>query len=159
MGRIETRLQELGLELPARFSPPAGFEFSFELVTVSDGRAYVSGHGPIDGSEVLVGGKVGDDVDLETAREAARMTALSILASLKAELEELDRVSRWIKALGLVNAAPGFNAMPAVINGFSNLIIELWGEPGRHARSAIGAAELPFDMAVEVEAIVEIEAG
>jgi enamine deaminase RidA (YjgF/YER057c/UK114 family) len=159
MGRIETRLQELGLELPARFSPPAGSEFSFELVTVSDGRAYVSGHGPIDGSEVLVGGKVGDDVDLETAREAARMTGLSILASLKAELGELDRVSRWIKALGLVNAAPGFNAMPAVINGFSNLIIELWGEPGRHARSAIGAAELPFDMAVEVEAIVEIEAG
>lgn len=158
MGRIETRLQELGLELPAPFSPPAGFEFKFELVTVSDDRAYVSGHGPIDGSEVLVAGKVGADVDLETAREAARMTALSILASLKAELGELDRVRRWVKALGLVNTAPGFNAMPAVINGFSELIIELWGEPGWHARSAIGAAELPFDMAVEVEAIVEIEA-
>jgi enamine deaminase RidA (YjgF/YER057c/UK114 family) len=159
MGRIETRLQELGLELPTPFSPPAGYEFSFDLVTVSDGRAYVSGHGPIDGSEVLVAGKVGADVDLDTGREAARMTALSILASLKSELGKLDRVTRWVKALGLVNAAPGFNAMPAVINGFSDLILEVWGEPGRHARSAIGAAELPFDMAVEVEAIVEIEAG
>ncbi len=157
MSRVETRLQELGLELPKPFAPPPGVEFSFELVTVSGDHAYVSGHGPVDGTEVLVAGKVGAGIDLDTAREAARLTALSILASLRAELGDLDRVTRWVKALGLVNSAAGFNAMPAVINGFSDLIIELWGEPGRHARSAIGAAELPFDMSVEVEAVVEIE--
>lgn len=157
MGRIEERIAELGLELPRPFAPPPGFAFSFDLVTLAGGLAYVSGHGPADGDRILVAGKVGAEVDLERAREAARLTALSIIASLKQELGELDRVSRWVKALGLVNCAPGFNATPAVINGFSELITEIWGAPGRHARSAIGAAELPFDMSVEVEAVVEID--
>jgi len=156
MGRIEDRIAELGIELPAPFAPPPGIEFSFELVTVSGGLAYISGHGPADGTELLVAGKVGTDVTLEEAAHAARLTGLSMIASLKRELGELDRVSRWVKALGLVNCAPGFNLTPPVINGFSDLIIEIWGEPGRHARSAIGAAELPFDMSVEVEAIVEV---
>lgn len=156
MGRIESRLAELGLELPEPFAAPPGIQFSFELVTVSGSQAYVSGHGPIDGTEVLVAGKVGAEVSVEQGYQAARLTGLSILASLKRELGELDRVGRWIKALGLVNCAPGFNRTPAVINGFSDLINELWGESGPHARSAIGAAELPFDMAVEVEAIVEV---
>jgi enamine deaminase RidA (YjgF/YER057c/UK114 family) len=157
VGRIEERIAELGLELPRPFAPPPGIEFSFDLVTVSGGLAYVSGHGPADGDEILIAGKVGAEVDVERAREAARLTALSIVASLKQELGELDRVRRWVKALGLVNCAPGFNATPAVINGFSETITEIWGAPGRHARSAIGAAELPFDMSVEVEAIVEVE--
>jgi len=157
MGRIDDRLEELGLELPAPFSPPPGIEFSFDLVTVSGSTAYVSGHGPVDGTEVLVAGKVGDSVSVEEAASAARLTGLSILTSLREALGDLDRVTRWVKALGLVNCAPGFNATPPVINGFSDLIIEIWGESGRHARSAIGAAELPFDMAVEVEAIVEID--
>jgi enamine deaminase RidA (YjgF/YER057c/UK114 family) len=157
MGRIEDRIAALGIELPRPFSAPPGIEFSFDLVTVSGNHAYVSGHGPTDGSELLVAGKVGDDVTLEQAARAARLTGLAIIASLKQELGELDRVRRWVKALGLVNCAPGFNLTPPVINGFSDLIIEIWGEAGRHARSAIGAAELPFDMAVEVEAIVEIE--
>jgi len=156
MGRIEDRIAELGIELPAPFAPPPGIEFSFELVTVSGGLAYISGHGPADGTELLVSGKVGTDVSLEEAARAARLTGLSMIASLKQELGELDRVSRWVNALGLVNCAPGFNLTPPVINGFSDLIIEIWGEPGRHARSAIGAAELPFDMSVEVEAIVEV---
>jgi enamine deaminase RidA (YjgF/YER057c/UK114 family) len=156
VGRIDTRLGQLGIELPEPFSAPPGIEFGFDLVTVSGNLAYVSGHGPVDGSEVLVAGKVGDAVSVEQAAHAARLTGLSILASLRQELGELDRVSRWVKALGLVNCAPGFNATPPVINGFSDLIIEIWGEEGRHARSAIGASELPFDMAVEVEAIVEI---
>lgn len=147
---------ELGIELPAPFAPPPGVEFNFDLVTVTGKLAYVSGHGPVDGSEVLVRGKVGAEVDPERAREAARLTGLSIFASLRRELGDLDRVGHWIKALGLVNCAPGFNAMPSVINGFSDLVLEVWGERGRHARSAIGAAELPFDMAVEVEAVVEI---
>lgn len=158
MGRIEDRIAALGIELPRPFAAPAGIEFSFDLVTVSGNLAYVSGHGPTDGSELLVAGKVGDDVTLEQAARAARLTGLAIVASLKQELGELDRVRRWVKALGLVNCAPGFNLTPPVINGFSDLIIEIWGEQGRHARSAIGASELPFDMAVEVEAIVEVDA-
>lgn len=156
MGRIEDRLVELGLELPRPFAPPPGLEFRFDLVRVVGELAYVSGHGPLDGSEVLVKGKVGEDVSVEQGHEAARLTALSVLAGLRAGLGDLDRVRRWVKVLGLVNCAPGFSQMPAVINGFSELILEVWGDEGRHARSAIGAAELPFDMSVEVEAIVEL---
>jgi enamine deaminase RidA (YjgF/YER057c/UK114 family) len=156
MGRIEDRLTELGLELPRPFAPPPGVEFKFDLVTVSGDLAYVSGHLPTDGAEVLRQGKVGGDVTVEEGYEAARLTGLAILASLTRELGELDRVTRWVKALGLVNCAPGFSKTPAVVNGFSDLVLELWGEAGRHARSAIGAAELPFDVPVEVEAIVEV---
>ncbi len=156
MGEVEEKLEDLGLRLPALFAAPPGIEFKFDLVRVSGGHGFVSGHGPLDGSEILVAGKVGTDVTPERAYEAARLTALSVLASLKHELGELDRVKNWVKLLGLVNCAPGFNATPGVINGFSDLIIELWGDAGRHARSAIGAAELPFDMSVEVEAIVEV---
>ena len=156
MGRIEERLSELGLELPATFAAPRGIEFKFDLVRVSGDHAYISGHGPVDGTEVLMHGKVGDDVTPERGYEAARLTALSILASLKGELGELDRVTRWMKALVLVNCAPHFSGTPLVANGFSDLILELWGEAGRHARSAVGASELPFDIPVEVEAMVEI---
>ena len=102
-------------------------------------------------------GKVGADVSPQQAYEAARLTALSVLASLQQELGDLDRVHGWVKLLGLVNCAPGFSATPGVINGFSDLVLELWGDAGRHARSAIGASELPFDIPVEVEAVVEIE--
>ena len=156
MGRIDDRLSELGLSLPAVFAPPPGVEFRFSLVQLSERTAYVSGHGPLDGSEVLVRGRVGAEVTPEQGYEAARLTGLSILASLRQELGDLDRVRRWVKALGLVNCAPGFSGTPGVINGFSDLILELWGEDGRHARSAIGASELPFDIPVEVEAIVEV---
>jgi enamine deaminase RidA (YjgF/YER057c/UK114 family) len=156
MGRIEEKLDELGLELPKPFAPPSGVEFKFDLVRVSGGIAYVSGHGPVDGDATLLSGKVGDAVSVEHASEAARLTGLAIIASLRRELGELDRVSGWVKSLGLVNCAPGFNQMPAVINGFSGLILEVWGDRGRHARSAIGVAELPFDWPVEVEAIVAI---
>src|SRR5213593_2442610 len=158
MGRIEDRLAELDLELPRPFAAPPGVEFKFDLVRIGGGVAYVSGHLPTDGAEVLMQGKVGDDLTVEQGYEAARLTGLAILASLRQELGELDRVTAWVKALGLVNCAPGFNTTPAVINGFSELIVDLWGEPGRHARSAIGAAELPFDMSVEVEAVVEVAA-
>jgi enamine deaminase RidA (YjgF/YER057c/UK114 family) len=156
MGRIDESLGARGLELPEVFSAPRGVEFRFSLVQVSGSHAYVSGHGPLDGSRVLVSGKVGSDVTTERAYEAARFTALSVLASLRQELGDLDRVSRWVKVLGLVNCAPGFSATPGVVNGFSDLILDLWGEAGRHARSAIGVTELPFDIPVEVEAIVEV---
>lgn len=157
MGRIEERLAKMGLELPRTFAAPQGIEFRFELVRVSGGLAHVSGHGPLDGSDILIRGKVGAEVSAEQAYEGARLTALSIFRSLQDELGELDRVRRWVKALGLVNCAPGFNLTPAVINGFSDLVLEVWGEAGRHARSAIGASELPFDIPVEVEAVVEVE--
>ena len=156
MGRIEDRLVDLGLELPTPFEAPPGAEFKFDLVRVTGELAYVSGHGPVDGPEVLVAGKVGDGVTVDQGYDAAWLTGLAILSSLKQELGELDRVARWVKALGLVNCAPGFTGMPAVVNGFSDLILELWGEAGHHARSAVGAPELPFDFPVEVEAIVEV---
>ena len=159
MATIEERLAELGLELPAPLVAPPGVELPFELVRVSGGHAYISGHVAMDGSEVLFQGKVGADVTVEQAQQAARATGLSMLTALKQELGDLDRVVRWVKALGLVNCAPGFNQTPAVINGFTNLIIDLWGpEAGAHARSAIGVAELPFDAPVEIEAIVEVAA-
>lgn len=157
MGRIEDRLAKLGLSLPRPFAAPPGVEFKFDLVRVTGGLGYVSGHLPTDGSEVLARGKVGDELTVAQGYEAARLTGLAMLASLKRELGELDRVSGWVKALGLVNCSPGFAKTPAVINGFSELILELWGEAGRHARSAIGAAELPFDVPVEVEAVIEVE--
>ena len=117
MGRLEGRLAELGLSLPAPMAPPPGVELPFALVRVSGERAYVSGHGPTDGAQRLFVGKVGRDLGLEQAQAAARATGLSILASLRSELGELDRVVRWVKALGLVNCAPGFNETPAVMNG------------------------------------------
>jgi enamine deaminase RidA (YjgF/YER057c/UK114 family) len=110
----------------------------------------------MDGSTQLMQGKVGAEISQEAGYEAARLTALSIIASLKATVGDLDRVAGWGKALGFVNCAPGFTNTPAVINGFSDLILELWGDAGRHARSAIGVAELPFGMPVEVEATVHL---
>jgi len=156
VGQIDDRLHELGLTLPRPFAPPPGVEFRFDLVRVHDGLGYVSGHLPVDGDRVLATGKVGAEVTVEEGYEAARLTGLSILASLRQELGDLDRVRGWVKALGLVNCAPGFSKTPAVVNGFSELVLEVWGEAGHHSRSAIGAAELPFDVPVEVEAVVEI---
>jgi enamine deaminase RidA (YjgF/YER057c/UK114 family) len=157
MGRIEDRLAELGLELPGRFAAPPGIEIKFEFVQLDGNRAWISGHGPMDGDQVLTSGKVGAEVSLEEAQEAARQTGLSILASLAEELGDLDRVTRWLKAIGFVNCAPGFNKLPAVVNGFTELIRDVWGDEGRHARSAIGVAELPLDWPVEVEAYVAVE--
>ena len=157
MGTIEERLAERGLQLPAPLTPPPGVKLPFELVRVHGGLAYVSGHGPFDGERQLFKGSVGGDVTVEQGYEAARATGLSMLASLKQELGELDRVTSWIKALGFVKCAEGFDVTPAAINGFSELILDLWGDAGRHARSAIGAGELPFGMPVEVEAIVAID--
>jgi enamine deaminase RidA (YjgF/YER057c/UK114 family) len=157
MGRIADKLSELQLELPEPFAPPPGVEFPFDLVKVSGGHAYISGHLPVDGNEVLVTGRVGDQLDVQQGYDAARLTGLSIFASLAAVLGDLDRVGGWVKALGLVQCAPGFDKPPAVINGFTDLVLEVWGpEAGRHARSAIGAAQLPFDVPVEIEAVVEV---
>jgi enamine deaminase RidA (YjgF/YER057c/UK114 family) len=156
MGRIEDRLAELQLDLPRPFAPPPGTQFPFDLVRVSGGVGYISGHLPADGSQILSVGRVGAELTVDDGYQAARLVGLSIVAGLKAELGDLDRVTRWVKALGLVQCAEGFESPPAVINGFTDLIREIWGESGRHARSAIGAAQLPFNVPVEVEAIVEV---
>ncbi len=156
MGAIDDRLTQLGIQLPAPPAAPPGVELPFEYVRMHGDLAYVSGHGPLDGDRVLVTGSVGAAVTDEQAYEAARATALSMFASLRRELGDLDRVGAWLKLLGFVKCAEGFNVTPAAINGFSDLVLEVWGDAGRHARSAIGAGELPFGMTVEVEAVVAL---
>jgi enamine deaminase RidA (YjgF/YER057c/UK114 family) len=154
---VEERLRALGLALPEPTRAPPGVQLPFVWVRVVGDRGLVSGHGPTnpDGTLAAPFGKVGAEVTLEQGYRAARLTALAMLASLKRELGDLERVGRWVRAFGMVNVAPGFNRQPAVINGFSDLILELWGpERGQHARSAVGMAELPFGMPVEIEAEV-----
>jgi enamine deaminase RidA (YjgF/YER057c/UK114 family) len=143
---ISERLTELGLVLPPVF-PPAG---SYVGCVVDGGIVHVGGHGPVDGDRVVTG-KVGADLTVDEGREAARMTALSILATLEAELGSLDRIERILKVFGMVNVAPGFVRTPAVIDGCSDLLVEVFGEAGHHTRSAVGLAELPFGIAVEIE--------
>jgi enamine deaminase RidA (YjgF/YER057c/UK114 family) len=157
--KIEAKLEALGLTLPELFTPPAGTTLPFSWVRVRGNRAYISGHAPQnpDGSLAQPLGKVGAEVSPGQAYEAARRVALAMLGSLKRELSDLDRVTAWLRVYGMVNSAPGFTRQPAVMNGFSDLIIELYGnEAGQHSRSAVGMAELPFGIPVEIEAEVEI---
>jgi enamine deaminase RidA (YjgF/YER057c/UK114 family) len=155
VGRIESRLDELGLTLPTPLTPPG----TFQLVKVHNGLAYIAGHGPFDGPTPLVQGLVGRDLTVDEGYEAARLTALSMLASLKAELGDLDRVTEWIRAVGYVHCAAGFAQNATVVDGFSDLIVELWGEAGRHARSAPGQGPAPFNVPIIVDAIAAVAAG
>jgi len=149
---IDDRLVELGIVLPPVF-PPAG---NYLACVIVDDMVYVGGHGPIAGSDVIRG-KVGVDLTLEDGREAARVTAMSILATLKAELGDLDRIERIVKVFGMVNVAPGFNQTPAVIDACSDLLVKVFGDAGHHTRSAVGLAELPFDIAVEIELLAKLK--
>ena len=149
---IDERLAQLGITLPPVF-PPAG---NYVGCVVVDGMVHVGGHGPIGGPERFVG-KVGSDLTLEDGYRAARATGLSILATLAADLGDLDRIERFVKVFGMVNVAPGFNRTPAVVDGCSDLLVEVFGEAGKHARSAVGMAELPLDFPVEIELVAEIE--
>lgn len=161
MSKVETRLSALGLVLSAPMKPPPGVLLPFQFVRIVGNRALISGHGPqnADGSLAKPLGKVGRELTLEQGYVAARITALSILGSLQRALGDLDRISAWGRMFGMVNSAPGFNKQPSVINGFSDLILELYGpEIGAHARSAVGMAELPFDIPVEIEGEVQIDA-
>jgi len=156
---IEQRLKSLGLVLPRPLQLPPGVVLPFPWVRVMGTRALVSGHGPTqaDGSLAPPLGKVGREVSLEQAHAAARLTGLAILGSLQRELGSLDRIKGWTRVFGMVNSAPGFNRQPAVINGFSELILEVFGpQRGAHARSAVGLAELPFNIPVEIECEVEL---
>jgi enamine deaminase RidA (YjgF/YER057c/UK114 family) len=146
---VEARLAELGLELPEPALPPTA---RLRPVVVHGGLAYLSGNG-----DMGTLGRVGDDVSLEHAQAAAWKTAYLMCRALRDELGSLDRVERWLKVLVLVRSAPGFSQQPAVANGFTEAIVELWGEErGLCARTAIGVAELPGGLAVEVEAVVAV---
>jgi len=157
--RIEARLQDLGLVLPEPLRPPSGVQFPFTWVRIRGNRAYISGHVPLnpDGSLAHPLGRVGTDVTPEQGYQAARLVALAHLGSLKRALGDLDRVTAWLRVFAMVNAAPDFNQTPRVTNGYSDLILELYGpEVGMHARSSIGM-QLPLDGRVNCEAEVEID--
>jgi len=155
----EERIEELNLVLPETVKVPAGLRIPFVWVRTQGNRAFVSGHIALnpDGSIYEVRGKVGGEVSIEEGYQAARLTGLAMLSSLREELGSLDRVTAWLRVFGMVNVAPGFVQIPAVINGFTDLILEVFGgERGAHSRSAVGVAELPFGAPVEIEAEVEI---
>ncbi|MGQ0805614.1 MAG: RidA family protein [Actinomycetota bacterium] len=148
----DARIKELGLELPEAQPPVANYVTAVR----AGGLLFLSGHGPVRADGTLVLGKVGGDLELAAGVEAARLTGLFLLATMRAELGSLDRVARIVKLLGMVNCAPGFNDTPTVVNGCSDLLVDVFGDAGRHARSAIGVAELPFDLAIEIEAVVQV---
>lgn len=150
----EARLRELGLELPA-VAEPAG---AYVPATRAGNLIFTAGQLPLEAGELRTTGKVGDAVSEEEAYRAARLCALNALAAVAAKAGGLDRIHRIVKVTGFVASAPGFNAQPQVLNGASELIGEVFGETGLHARSAVGVAELPLDAPVEVEIVAELEA-
>ena len=148
----EARIEELGLTLPT-LGAAAG---AYVPAVRSGSLVFTSGHGPIGDGRIITG-KVGADVDLDTAIEAARLTALQCLAAVKTVVPSLDDVTRVVKVFGMVNTAPGFTDTPKVIDGCSRLLLDVFGDDvGKHARSAVGQAALPFDIAVEIELVVEV---
>jgi hypothetical protein len=162
MSKVRDRLQALGLALPPRPRPPPGVVLPFQFVRILGRRALISGHGPqnADGSFAEPLGKLGRELTPEQGYLAARLTALSILGSLERALGDLDRIAAWTRVFGMVNSAPGFHMQPGVINGFSDLILDVFGpDIGAHSRSAVGMAELPFNIPVEIEGEVELVDG
>jgi enamine deaminase RidA (YjgF/YER057c/UK114 family) len=152
MSDIEARLRERKIELPAPPKPAANYVPG----VVSGDWLFLSGQGPRAADGTFQCGKVGSDVSLDEAYARARLVGLGLLATARQQLGSLERVKRIVKVLGLVNAVPNFTQHPAVINGCSDLFVEVFGDAGRHARSAIGVASLPLNISVEIEAIFEI---
>jgi enamine deaminase RidA (YjgF/YER057c/UK114 family) len=154
---VLSRLRDLGLELPQASSALPGARPNIRPARRSGKLVYLSGNGPFRGQEMPYIGKLGSDLSIEQGYEAARLTALNLLLVIQNELGDLEHIT-WIKSLGMVNSAPGFTQQPAVVNGFSDLIVELYGEErGLHSRSAVGMAELPANIPVEIESIIEID--
>ena len=160
MARIESKLAALGLVLPAPLKAPPGVPLPFAMVRIVGTRAIVSGHGPqnADGSLAQPLGKVGADLTIEQGYAAARLTGLCVLSTLRRYLGSLDPVTRVVRVQGFVNCAPGFNTPSDVLHGFSDLMVEVFGDNGRHTRAAIGAAELYADIPCEIEATFEVAA-
>ena len=150
----EEKLTELGLELPETMTPVG----SYVPAVQAGNLLFLSGAGPIDNAGKVTRGKLGADLSMEEGKAAARLVALQLLAVIRQELGSLDRVKRGVKVLGMVNATPEFGESPQVINGASDLFVAVFGEAGRHARSAVGMATLPIGIAVEIEMIVEVVA-
>ncbi|HEX7006103.1 MAG TPA: RidA family protein [Alphaproteobacteria bacterium] len=149
-GKIEARLKALGITLPEAAPPRVA---KIENCTLADGFLFVSGQVPKEGGEIKFVGKVGREFDLKEAQAAARLSALNMLAHMRAFLGDLDRVERVMKLTGYVNAMPDFTEIPQVVNGASELFLDVFGDAGRHARTAVGVAVMPFDVAIEVEGI------
>ena len=147
----EARLRKLKLELPVPPRPMA----NYVTAARSGNLLFLSGHGPVTDGRVVYQGRVGRDLTIEQGQEAARLTGLNLLATARDTLGSLDRVRRIVKVLGMVQCADDFTEHPKVINGFSDLMVEVFGEAGRHARSAVGMGSLPFGIAVEIEMILE----
>lgn len=149
----EAKLAELGITLPDVSPPVANY-----VNTVRTGNlVFISGKGPQKEDGTYIEGKVGADLTIEEGYAAARLTAVQSLAALKAELGNLNKVKRVVKVLGMVNAAPDFRDQPKVVNGYSDLMVEVFGDRGKHARSAVGMGSLPSNIAIEVEVIIEVE--
>ena len=151
----ETRLRELGIDLPAA-PAPAG---AYVPATRAGNLVFTAGQLPLEGGELTIRGKVGDTVGVEEAREAARLCAMNALAAASTQTGGVAGISRILKVTGFVASAPGFNAQPQVLNGASEFLGEVFGDAGLHARSAVGVAELPMDAPVEVELVVEASPG
>lgn len=151
----EARLTELGIELPPVPPPVANFIRARQVGNL----LFLSGHGPMHADGTRDVGKVGTDLSVDQAKASARLTGLNLLATTRAYLGSLDRVKCVVKVLGMVNSGPGFGRQPEVVDGFSDLMVEVFGERGRHARSAVGMAELPFGIPVEIEMVVEVVDG
>ncbi len=149
----EASIKKLGLQLIKPSAPIANYVKAVRVGNV----VYLSGHGPDKPEGGLIIGKVGDDLTLEQAKDAARLTGISLLSTLKAEIGDLNKVKRIVKVLGMVNAIPSFEKQPQVINGCSDLMVEIFGENGKHARSSVGVASLPNNIPVEIEMIVELK--
>jgi enamine deaminase RidA (YjgF/YER057c/UK114 family) len=149
----DKKLKELGIELITPTKPVANY-----VKAVRTGNlVYLSGDGPMRADGKYITGKLGHDLTIEQGYEAARQTGISILSTLKSELGDLNKVKRVVKVLGMVNCTSSFTDQPKVINGFSDLMVAVFGEKGKHARSAVGMASLPSNIAVEIEIIVEVE--
>lgn len=149
----EARLAEAGIVLPEAPNPVANY---VEAVRAGD-LLFLAGHGECGGPDSWTRGKVGRDLTIEEGYASARETGLCILATLKSELGDLSRVRRVVKVVGMVNATDDFQQHPSVVNGFSDLMVEVFGERGKHARAAVGMGSLPFDIAIEIDVVVEIE--
>jgi enamine deaminase RidA (YjgF/YER057c/UK114 family) len=150
--QIDRRLEALGINLPAAAAPAANYVPAVE----SQGYLYISGQIPMGPNGIEYVGKLGQELDIAAGQAAARLCAINILAQAKAALGDLDRIGRVVKLVGFVNSDPAFGDQPKVVNGASDLMVEVLGDKGRHARSAVGVAALPFNVGVEVEAILEI---
>ena len=150
---IDQKLTELGIELPKTPKPLANYVNAVQV----DNLVYLSGKGPRKADGTFLTGKVGQDLTIEEAQQAARLTGINQLAALKGAIGNLDRVKRIVKVFGMVNCTSDFTQQPTVINGFSDLMVEVFGEKGKHARSAVGMGSLPANIPVEIEMIVENE--